>query len=134
MSCLRAAHGRRSLSRSRSAAGRRSLSGFRCASGQSTVEVVALLPLLLAVGLAVFAVLNAGRAEEAAGAAAEAGAAALLQGREPEAAARASLGGWPRRRAEVRVDGRRVIVRVTPPGPLGGRLRAAATADAGPAR
>jgi hypothetical protein len=108
--------------------------GLRSASGQSTVEVVALLPLLLGVGLAVFTVLNAGRAEEAAGSAAEAGAAALLQGREPQAAARAALGGWPRRRAEVRLDDRRVTVRVTPPGPFGAHLRASATADAGPAR
>ena len=110
------------------------MSHFRSARGQSTVEVVALLPLLLAVGLAVFTVLNAGRAEEAAGSAAEAGAAALLQGREPEAAARAALGGWPRGRSEVRLDGRRITVRVTPPGPFGGGLRASASADAGPAR
>jgi hypothetical protein len=96
--------------------------------------VVALLPLLLAAGLAAFTLLNAGRAEEAAGAAAEAGAAALLQGREPQAAARAALGDWARRRAEVRLAGRRVTVRVTPPGPFGARLRASATADAGPAR
>ena len=63
------------------------------ARGQSTVEVVGLLPLLLAAGLAVFCVLSAGRAEEAAGNAAEAGAVALLQGREPRAAARAALAG-----------------------------------------
>ena len=67
----------------------------RCARGQSTVEVVGLLPLLLAAGVAVLSLLSAGRAEEAAGNAAEAGAVALLQGREPRAAARAALAGWP---------------------------------------
>src|SRR5215207_7000394 len=76
-----------------------------CARGQSTVEVVGLLPLLLAVGLAVFSLLHAGRAEEAAGNAAEAGAVALLQGREPRAAARAALAGWPERRARIEVGG-----------------------------
>jgi Flp pilus assembly protein TadG len=106
----------------------------RSARGQSTVEVVALLPLLLAAGLAVFSLLSAGRAEEVAGNAAEAGAVALLQGREPRAAARAALAGWPSERADVRLLGRRVTVRVTPRGPFGARLRASATADAGRAR
>jgi Flp pilus assembly protein TadG len=108
--------------------------GFRSARGQSTVEVVALLPLLLAAGIAVLSVLSAGRAEEVAGNAAEAGAVALLQGREPRAAVRAALAGWPARRAQVRVMGRRVTVRVTPAGPFGPRLRASATADAGSPR
>jgi hypothetical protein len=106
----------------------------RSARGQSTVEVVGLLPLLLAVGVAVLSLLSAGRAEEAAGSAAEAGAVALLQGREPAAAARAALPGWPARRTQIRVAGRRVTVRVTPAGPLGARLRASATADAGAPR
>ena len=105
----------------------------RSASGQSTVEVVGLLPLLLAVGLGVYSLLAAGSAEHAAGGAAEAGAIALLQGRDAEAAARAALDGWPRRRARIAVRGRRVTVRVTPSGPLGRRLRATATANAGPA-
>ena len=110
------------------------LRSLRAADGQSTVEVVAVLPVLLAVGLAAFTVLGAGRAEETAGAAAEAGAAALLQGRDPAATARAALAGWPQQRADVRVQGRRVTVRVTPPGPFGARLRASATADAGAPR
>jgi Flp pilus assembly protein TadG len=104
----------------------------RCAAGQSTVEVVGLLPLLLAVGLGLLALLGAGAAHEAAGGAAEAGAVALLQGRDAAAAARAALSDWPRDRTEIRVSGRRVTVRVTPSGPLGARLRATATADAGP--
>jgi Flp pilus assembly protein TadG len=104
------------------------------ACGQSTVEVVAVLPVLLAVGLAVLSLLGAGRAEEAAGNAAEAGAMALLQGREPRAAVRAALAGWPARRTQLRIAGRRVTVRVTPRGPFGARLRATATADAGAMR
>src|SRR5215213_4691249 len=123
-------HARRSTSGDRL----RPAGGVRSTRGQSTVEVVALLPLLLAAGLAAFTLLNAGRAEEAAGGAAEAGAAALLQGREPRAAARAALPGWPAGRAHVRVDGRRVTVRVTPVGPFGSRLRASVTAHAGPVR
>lgn len=110
------------------------MSGLRSPRGQSTVEVVALLPLLLAVGIAVATILSAGRAEEVAGNAAEAGAVALLQGREPRAAVRAALAGWPAERARVRVAGRRVTVRVTPSGPFGARLRASATADAGSGR
>ena len=57
---------------------------MRSSSGQSTVELVGLLPLLLAVGLGVSTLLSAGAAEQAAGGAAEAGAVALLQGATPE--------------------------------------------------
>jgi hypothetical protein len=81
----------------------------------------------------VLSLLSAGAAERAAGGAAEAGAVALLQGRDPEAAARAALPGWPRERTRIGVAGRRVTVRVTPRGPLGPRLRASVTADAGAA-
>ena len=99
--------------------------------GQSSVELVGLVPLLLAVGLGVSAFLGAGAAEHAAGGAAEAGAVALLQGRDAETAARRALTDWPRRRTSIAVHGRRVTVRVTPRGPLGARLRQEATADAG---
>jgi hypothetical protein len=101
--------------------------------GQSTVEVVGLLPLLLAVGLGVVSLLSAGAAQQAAGGAAETGAVALLQGRDGRAAAAAALTGWPSDRTDVTLTGRRVIVRVTPRGPLGRRLRATVSADAGPA-
>lgn len=102
--------------------------------GQASVELVALLPLLLAAALGTFSLLGAGAAEEAAGAAAEAGAIALVQGRDAEAAARAALRGWPRPDTRIRIDGRRVTVRVTPAGPLStldDRLAATVTADAG---
>ena len=104
---------------------------MRRTAGQSTVEVIGLLPLLLAVGLGVFALLSAGAAREAASGAAEAGAVALLQGRDARAAARAALPGWPRGGARVSVAGRRVTVAVTPSGPFGARLRASVSADAG---
>ena len=104
---------------------------MRRADGQSTVEVIGLLPLLLAVGLGVFAFLSAGAAREAASGAAVAGAVALLQGRDARAAARGALPGWPRRRTRITVAGRRVEVAVTPSGPFGARLRATASADAG---
>jgi hypothetical protein len=104
--------------------------------GQASVEVVALLPLLLAAGLGVLSLLGAGAAAEAAGAGAEAGAIALVQGRDAEAAARAALGGWRRSETRIRVRGRRVSVQVIPHGllpPLDRRLAATATADAGEA-
>lgn len=102
--------------------------------GQASVELVALLPLLLAAGFGVFSLLGAGAAAEAAGASAEAGAIALVQGRDAEAAARAALGGWPGADARIRVEGRRVTVRVTPRSPLPAlddRLAATVSAEAG---
>lgn len=105
-------------------------------SGQSVVEFVALLPLFVAVALAILQTLAAGAAEELAGHAAQSAAVALAQGRDGGAAARAALPGWARSRIEVTVKGTRVTVRLEPiallPG-LGRRLRATATADAGPA-
>lgn len=107
----------------------------RSCSGQASVELVALLPLAALIALAIGQLLAAGAARELAGNAAEAGAAAMLQGRDPAGAARAALPGWSRDRADVRVSGRRVEVLVRPraviPG-LADRLAASASADAGP--
>lgn len=106
-----------------------------CERGQSTVEVVALLPVILAVGMAVAAVLSAGSAERAAGSAAEAGALAVLQEREPRQAVRAALEGWPRRSTRIRITGARVTVEVRPRIPvpsLARMLVARSSADAGP--
>jgi hypothetical protein len=103
--------------------------------GQSTVEVVALLPVLALAGLALLQLLVAGAAGEYAGHAAEAGAVAIVQGREPTAAARESLPSWSTHRVDVRVSGARVEVRVRPPAlipRLGALLTATASADAGP--
>ena len=81
--------------------------------GQASVELVALLPLAALIALAIGQLLAAGSARELAGNAAEAGAAALLQGADPTAAARAALPGWSRARTTVDVAGRR------PSGPSG---------------
>ncbi len=103
--------------------------------GQASVELVILAPLLLAVVLAAAQVLAAGAAAELADHAAEAGAVALLQGEDPEAAAREAVPRWSRQRMVVRVQGRSVRVRMRPPSPipgLGDLLEVARRADAGP--
>jgi hypothetical protein len=110
-------------------------SAARSASGQASVELVALLPLAALIALAIGQLLAAGSARELAGNAAEAGAAALLQGSEPTAAARDALPGWSRDRTTVDVAGRRVEVHVRPRTVvplLAERLEASVTADAGP--
>lgn len=110
---------------------------LRSERGQASVELVALLPLLVAVALAILQALAAGVASELAGHAAQSGAVALAEGRDGAAAARASLPGWARSRVRVEVHGARLQVRVTPPSLLPGigeRLSASASADAGPDR
>ncbi len=109
--------------------------GGASARGQATVEVVALLPLAALIALAIGQLLAAGSARELASGAAEAGAAALLQGADPAAAARDALPGWSRERADVRVTGRRVEVRLRPRTVVpvvAAALEASAWADAGP--
>lgn len=104
-----------------------------CERGQATVEITALLPLLIVVALSAYTVLAALAAHEQAGAAAEAGAVALLQDRDARAAAHDALPAAARRRATVALDGGRVRVAVRPRVPLlAGRLEARVTADAGP--
>lgn len=103
--------------------------------GQASVEVVALLPFVLAVLFAVAQLLVAGLAREQAGTAAQAGAMAVLQGDDPEQAAREAVPGWARSRMRVRVRGRRAEVRLRPPvivPRLGDALTATVVADAGP--
>lgn len=103
--------------------------------GQASVELVALAPLVVAVVLAAAQVLAAGAARELADHAAEAGAVALLQGGDPKAAARDAVPGWSRGRLAVRVDGRRVRVRLRPRAflpALAGMLATTGEADAGP--
>src|SRR6266480_4652688 len=90
------------------------MAAWRRESGQASVELVALLPLAVLIALAIGQLLAAGAARELADNAAEAGAAALLQGGDPAAAARAALPGWSRERTAVHVAGRRVEVRVRP--------------------
>lgn len=104
-------------------------------SGQASVEIVAVLPLALLVAVVVAQVLAVGAARELAGGAATAGAAALLQDRDPQEEARAALPGWSRDRMTVAVRGHRVTVRVRPvavAGPLARAFTAVASAEAGP--
>jgi hypothetical protein len=103
-------------------------------TGQAAVELVALLPLVIAVALGILQALAAGLAVDLAGHAAHSEAVAIAEGRDGGAAARAALPGWARSRIHVEVRGSRVRVRVTPPSLLpgaGARLAADATADAG---
>ena len=100
--------------------------------GQATVELVALVPILVAVGFGVLAVLSAGRASSAAQGAAEAAAVAIIQGTDGAAAARRSLAGRRHRDATVSIRGGRVRVTVRPSLPFfEGALTASAEADAG---
>jgi hypothetical protein len=103
-------------------------------TGQAAVELVALLPLVVAVALGILQALAAGLVVELAGHAAHSGAVAIAEGRDGGAAARAALPGWARSGVRVEVRGSRVRVRVTPPAlvpGVGARLAASATADAG---
>jgi hypothetical protein len=102
--------------------------------GQATVELVALLPLLLVIALTAAALLAAHSAGEQAGQAAEAGALALLQGTDARTAARRALPPGTRGRAEIDVHGDRVTVHVRPRLPfeaLEAPLTGSATAHAG---
>jgi hypothetical protein len=105
------------------------------AAGQATVELIALLPLLVTLTLGLFTFLAADRAHEQAAEAAQAGARALLNDRDPQHAACAALGRSPRCRRGVQVSGRAVTVTLRPNGPfprLNRSLEAVETAKAGP--
>jgi hypothetical protein len=113
----------------------RSLTRIPHHRGQATVELVALLPLLLVAGLAGATILAGQSASEHAGQAAHAGAMAMLQDADPEPAARNALPAGVRKRARIAIHGRRVTVQVRPNVPLASlatHLTAEATADAGP--
>jgi hypothetical protein len=95
------------------------------------VELLGVLPVLIAVALAVFQLLAVGYASVLAGNAAEAGAIALAAGGDPRAGVREALPGWSRARADVRVSGGEVGVRLRPPAllqALGERLEVSAKA------
>jgi hypothetical protein len=102
--------------------------------GQATVELVAMLPVCVAVAFAIAQLLMAGAASDYAGHAAEAGAVALLEGGDPAQAARDAVPGWSRSSLDVRVRGRSVQVTVRPTRlvpPLADLLTAHARARAG---
>jgi hypothetical protein len=106
----------------------------RTDSGQSSVELIALLPLVFVVGLAIMSLLAARSAAGEAAAAAQAGAMALIQDANARSAARAALPEDSRRRARIAVHGRRVTVTVRPSRPplLASALTTTASAHAGP--
>jgi hypothetical protein len=80
-------------------------------SGQAAVELLAAVPLVLVIALAVAQVFAVGYAGVLAGNAAEAGALALAGGGDARAAARAALPDWARDRAQPVVDGGQVVVK-----------------------
>jgi hypothetical protein len=91
------------------------------ATGQAAVELVGALPILIGIVLGAAQLLAAGLAAEQADHAAQAGAMAILQGGDPERAARDALPGWARARLDVAVHDDRVEVAVDPPGPAHAR-------------
>ena len=108
---------------------------LRADDGQSSIELLATIPLLTVVVLAAAQLLTAGATRISASSAAEAAAMALLQGGSPTTAAHAATPGWAHPRITVRTTGRHVRVRLRPPGllpGLSGLLTATAEADAGP--
>ncbi len=103
------------------------------AAGQASIEVVALIPMLVVVVAAVVQVLAAGSARERAGAAAAAGAVALLQDADPREAIERALGPAAER-ADFVIDAHHVRVTVRPRAfapPFADLLAATAEADAG---
>jgi hypothetical protein len=83
--------------------------------GQASLELLGLLPLLVAVALAAAQLLAVGYSSVLAGNAAEAGALALAGGGDPRASARDALPGWSRVHARVSVSGGEVRVELRPP-------------------
>ena len=86
--------------------------------GQALIELLGAVPAVLALGLVVMQALAVGYSSVLAGTAAEAGALALVDGRDARAGAREALPGWSRGRARVRVRHGRVRVSLRPPAPL----------------
>jgi len=109
------------------------MSAHRREAGQASVELVALLPVLVVAVAAVVQVLAAGTARERASAAAGAGAVAMLQDADPKAAVKDALGPAVER-ATFTISGRHVRVTVRPrafAAPVAEALAATAEADAG---
>ena len=92
--------------------------------GQASVELVVGGVALLIAGLALFQVLAAGRMSAIADGAAEAAAIAVVNGRDPEEAARAAAPGWARGGMRVRERGGRVTVTLAAPADPARRARA----------
>lgn len=93
--------------------------GLAC-GGQAQLELVAGIPVLLVAALVALQLLAVGYSQSLADGAAEAGAIASADGRDPVAAARAGLPGWARERIDVEAEGGRVQVGLSPPALLPG--------------
>ncbi|MEA2404438.1 MAG: hypothetical protein QOE08_1085 [Thermoleophilaceae bacterium] len=108
---------------------------MRAERGQASVEVVAMMPALLMVGLGLLQLLAVGYSATLAGAAAEAGALAAAGGGDARGAARASIPGWSRAGMRLEQGGGRVRVTLRPPSPiraLGRKLAVEASAAVSP--
>jgi hypothetical protein len=95
---------------------------FRSSDGQVAAELVAVVPLLIVVALAVGQLAIAGYALWTAGSAARAGARAAEVGGDAERAARSALPGWLEDGARIETDD-----------PVGVRLKAPALLPGAPA-
>ena len=84
-------------------------------AGQASVELAAGAAIAIVTGLVALQLLAAGYGAVMADHAAEAGALALANGREPAAAVRAAVPGWPAGATRVRVEGGAVEVTLAPP-------------------
>ncbi len=105
-------------------------------AGQAQLELVAGIPLLLLAATIALQLLAVGYSQSLADGAAEAGAIAAADGRDPEAAARAGLPGWARGRVEVEAADGGVAVSLSPPAllpGLAGHLGVGSSAYARPA-
>jgi hypothetical protein len=97
------------------------MSRLRCERGQASVELVALLPLVVLVALALWQGVVAGQAMWLAGTAARAAARAQAIGEDPQDAAREAVPGHLRRGVRVADRGRDGIrVSIAIPAILGG--------------
>lgn len=108
----------------------------RSGVGQAQLELIAGIPLLLLAATIALQLLAVAYSQSLADGAAEAGAIAAADGRDPLEAARAGMPGWAKDRVEVDSEDGRVEVALDPPAllpGLSGRLGVASDAYARPA-
>ena len=91
---------------------------MRPQAGQASVDLLAVLPAVLIVAMAVFQLLAVGYAQVLAGDAAEAGALAVAGGADAASAAKLALPGWSRAHMRVEVQRGNIRVRLRPPSPI----------------
>ena len=84
---------------------------LRREGGQASLELLGMLPLLIALALAATQLLAVGYSSVLAGNAAEAGALALAAGGDVKAGVREALPAWSRTRAHIATSEGRIVVR-----------------------